>query len=117
MSKRVILFLVLVLMGLSAQADYTVTTQQPFYNAQAAGYYPYAQNYNSQYNQVYSQNPYQTQQQYYDPYQCQSPYVDYRNSYPYGVTPGVSGLTSTNVQNQIARNIGKFMILRMMRGY
>lgn len=115
MSKRVILFLVLVLSGLSVQADYTVTTQKPFYNAQAAGCYPYAQTYNQQYNQGYYQNPYQ--QQYYNPYLYRRPYIVNGNNLPTIVTNTADTTTTTSVPRQVARNVGQAMMFRMLRGY
>lgn len=122
MSKKIILFLVLVLMGLSAKADYTITTQQPFYNPQAAAYYnaqqPYNQTYNPQYNQGYTQNPYQYQQQCYNPYMYQRPYVGYDNNLPNIVTNTLDSTTNTtSVPRQIARDLGQSVLLRMLRGY
>lgn len=136
MSKRVIVSLIFILMGLSAKADYTITTQKPFYNPQAAAYYnaqqPYNPTYNQQYNQGYYQNPYQaqaqgqyfdpaqavTQQQYYNPYQYPRPYVGYGNNLPYIVANAADTATSTtSVPQQIAKSVGRAMMYKMIRGY
>lgn len=115
MMNRLMLLLIAVLVGLSAQANYTVTTFQPFYpNYQQ----PYNQYYYQQDNQDYSQNPYKTQcqQQYVNPYRYQNPYYGYGNNLPYGIA-NVSGVNGSNVPQQIVRNIGQRMIYSMMRGY
>ncbi len=113
--NRLLLLFISVLIGLSAQANYTVSTYQPFYPT-------YAQQYNQsttqQYNQDCYQNPQQAQcqQQYVNPYQYQNQYYGYGNNLPYAIN-NISGLNSSTVPRQIVRNIGQRMIYSMMRGY
>lgn len=124
MSKRVILSFIFVLMGMSAKADYTITTQKPFFNPQAAAFYnaqqqydqQYNQTHNPQYNQSYYQNPYQYQQPYYNPY-AYSPYAGYGNNLPTIVTSTTDAAATTSVPRQIARNVGRAMMYKMIRGY
>lgn len=121
--NRIILFLVIVLVGAASYADYTVTTYQPWYNPQVAGY-PAVQPYDTQqYNQGYYQNPYNA----YNPYQaqCVNPYLyhrpyGYRSGLPYNALPSVVsgvGTGTTGGASQIAKNIGQSMLYSMMRGY
>lgn len=132
MGRRTILILSAVFIGLSAQADYTVTTVEPLYPNQTYGYPPIQQPYNQlypqQYNQTYNEecnqgyyhNPYQAgyQQQYMNPYQYQRPYVGYSNNLPFGITNNAaSSLNTASVPRQIARNVGQSMLLRMLGGY
>ena len=144
--NKTILSLLVIAIGLSAQADYTVQTVQPLYPNQMAlpqnyattqpyqQYQPY-QNYNQTYNQGYSQNPYQTQNQYQgqvqNPYlgQYQNQYNPYSNPYGYGnnnlqstiVNSAVSGLGRTNGvaggASSIMRNVVQSMIYSKLRGY
>jgi len=145
--NRIILLLMAMVIGLSAQADYTVTTQQPLYSPQIyqpVGYstaqsysqpysqqysqsyidpytQQYAQQYNQQYNQAdnqaYYQNPYQTQ--------CQSQYVNpyrYRNAYgnnlPYTVVnSALSGLGTTSGTGVVVKSLGRSMLSSLLRGY
>lgn len=115
MKIKMILFLLTISIGLSAQADYTVQTYQPFYPAQAMNYS------NIQpYNQGYYQNPYQTQcqGQYANPYQYQTPYYGYGNNSPYPlVNSAITGNGITNGTPQIVKNIGQSLLYSMIRGY
>ncbi len=117
MSNRLILSLIIVLVGLSANADYTVTTQQPLFNPQAAAYYNASQPYNQPYNQGYYQNPYQYQQPYYNPYTYQRPYLGYGNNLPRIITSTTDASTTASVPQQIARGVGRAMMYKMIRGY
>ena len=122
--NKTILSLLVIAIGLSAQADYTVQTVEPLYPnqmtqpqnytniqpyqqnpqyQQGQPYQPY-QNYNQTYNQGYYQDPYQTQ----NPYQgqVQNPYLgQYPNQYnpysnPYGY--GNNNLQSTIVNSAMS---------------
>lgn len=129
--NRLILLLVAVLVGLSANADYTVTTNQPLYPTPVGSYSIAQQPYMQQYNQGYYQNPYQNQyqgqyinpyqvgyqQQYANPYQYQMPY-GYRSNSPYSViNSAISGLGATNGTQGIVKNIGQSILYSMVRGY
>lgn len=118
--NRVILFLMVMIIGLAAHADYTVQTSQPLYPnpyVDPALASPYVQ----QYNQAYYQNPYQYQYQgqCVNPYQYRNPYMQAR-TLPYtAVNPAVSGLgtNTTGGASQVVRNIGQSMLYSMLRGY
>lgn len=129
--NRIIILLALILIGLSAKADYTVTTQQPLYPNEIESYssiQPYNQGYPQQYNQGYYQNPYQAQaqyanpyqagfqQQYINPYQFQNPY-GYRNNLSQAINPAILGNTTTGGAQQILKNIGQAIIYSKLRGY
>lgn len=117
--NRIILPLLFILIGLSANADYTIQTNQPLYPAQPGIYYnqgycptPYQAQYPQQY--VDSYNNYQ--QQAVNPYLYQRPY-GYQNNLPYSViNPAINGIT-TSGGNQIVKNIGRNLLYTMMRGY
>jgi len=126
--SRIILLLIAVTIGLAARADYTVTTQQPWYQgaaysmsqpySQTTDTQAYNQTYPQQYNQSYFQNPYQTQCQvpYVNPYQYRNPY-SYGTNLPYGaVNSALTGLGSTG-NSSIVKNIGQSMLFSLMRGY
>lgn len=114
-----ILLLIAISIGLSAYADYTVTTQQPLYNAPVVDY-PMIQPYPQPYAQPYYQNPYQAQYQgqCVNPYQYQAPYL-YRRNLPYtALNPAVTGLgTTTTTGGSVAKNIGQSILYSMLRGY
>jgi len=145
--KKIILLLAVILVGLSARADYTVTTTQPVYQApiqQPINYsalQPYAQPYTQTYGQNYGQNYVQPYTQQYNPYsqnpyqtsQCQGNYINpyqYRNQYGYGASPygvggsvlsglgGLGGLGGTSTGGAgIVKNIGQSVLYSMLRGY
>jgi len=113
--NKIILFLMTMIIGLSAHADYTVQTSQPLYPTQAISYSA-LQSYAPQYNQGYYQNPYQAQ--------CQGQYANtypYQGAYGYGnpytaVNPTVAGLGTIGGTPQVLKNIGQSMIYSMIRG-
>lgn len=133
--NRIILLLIIISMGLSAQAfDWTSLISQPYQSYQQyptyQSYVPNqavqnAQNidysatqaYGQPYNQAYYQNPYQIQAQgqYINPYQYPRHY-GYRN---YNVInsaiPALS--TTTTGTSSVAKNIGQSMLYSMLRGY
>ena len=118
--NRVLLLLVAVLMGLSAKANYTVTTTQPLYPNNVYDY-PSVQ---QPYNQGYYQDPYQAQAQnsYINPYQqpYASPYqpYGYRNNIPFSIlNSATTGLGSSTGTTGIVKNIGRSLLYSMMRGY
>lgn len=122
--NRIILALIVMTIGLSAQADYTVTTYQPLYPAQITppvGNYPTTQAYGQPYNQAYYPNPYQAQYQnqyqgqFVNPYQYR-PNV-YGNNLPYSaLNPAVTGLGTTG-GSQVVKNIGQSVLYSLLRGY
>jgi len=121
--NRIILLLIAIAIGLSANADYTIQTSQPVYPAQTYGQ-QYIQPYNQVYNQnpyYQNQNPYQYQAQCVNPYQYQNSYYGYGNNSPYtGINPALStlsGLGNTGGTHQIVKNIGQSMLYSMLRGY
>lgn len=99
--NRLTLLLILVLIGLSAQANYTVQTYQPVYPSH--GYY---------------QTPFQFPQQYVNPYtyqqQCSTPYM-YQRQYPLMNPPGLNA--NTGGTQGIVKNIGQSILYSMMGGY
>lgn len=127
--NRIILLLIAITIGLSANADYTVQTYQPLVPSQPiqpidyTTNQPYMQTYNQQYsptyNQPYYQNPYQVQSQTQcvNPYQYQNPYT-YGSNIPYSaINAATSSIGSGGVAPQIMKNIGKSMLYSMLRGY
>lgn len=113
--KKTILFLMVILIGLSVNADDTTQTEQPIYPAQVVDYStipPSPQQYNYQ---GYYQNPYQAQypRPYINPYQYRMPYYGGANILPYSIL----GTGSTGGAQQIMRRIGQSIIYSMMRGY
>lgn len=111
--KKIILLITAIIFGLSAYADYTVTTSQPLYNAQPIGYQAF-----QPYGQSYYQNPYQMQYpgQCINPYQYQNPYLN-RSNLPYTMlNPAVTGLGATT-GGSVAKNIGQSILYSMLRGY
>ena len=136
--NRFLLLLLAASIGLSAHANYTVTTSQPLYPNGVYGYSGVQQPYNQAYNQGYNQNPYQIQPQssyvnqssYINPYQTgyQPGYqTGYGNTYqPYGYRANVpfsilnSAMTGVGTgagSTGIIKNIGQSMLYSMMRGY
>lgn len=121
--NRLILLLMFISIGLSAQANYAIQTSQPLYPIQTAGY-PLVQ---PQYTQGYYQNPYmaQNQQQYVNPYiyqqQCTNPYLyqrQYRNILPYQAANSSVLNGDNTIGNQgIMKNIGQSILYSMLRGY
>lgn len=124
--NRIILLLMLISIGLSAQADYIVQASQPIlpdqtypslYPAGAVGY-PLHRHY---------QNPYvvQDQQQYVNPYiyqqQCYNPYLyqrPYGNILPYQATnSSILNGDNTNGNQGVMKNIGQSILYSMLRGY
>jgi len=125
--NRIILLLVVVSIGLSAQADYTVQTQtfQPSYYNQTTQpqYYSNVQSYQQypQYQQCQAdsqnnyQNTYQSQyQNQYNPYQYQRLYGYGNNGLLNSSLPGLTGLNGTS---PIVRNIAQSLIFAKLRGY
>jgi hypothetical protein len=141
--NKTMLLLIAISIGLSAQADYVVQTNQPLYPAQIAQpqiystnqnyqqypqyqqpqqyqpYQTYNQGYNPAYNQGYYQNPYQTQYQ----GQIVNPYA-YQNQYGYGnnlpptvVTSALSGLGNAGGTPSVLKNIVQSVIFSKLRGY
>lgn len=129
--NRGLLLLIIMVFGLAAKADYTVTTVQPL-PQQYQAYQPYyqplvpsqpvnystVQPYGQTYNQGYYQDPYQAQyhSQCYNPYQYQQPYV-YGNNLPYSTVNSTTSATSTTGGNSILKNIGQSVLYSMLRGY
>ena len=130
--NRIILLLLAVTIGLSAQADYSFSTVEPAYQAQPVNYstiqsygqsyaQPYTQSYAQPYSQQYNQgyNPYltQCQGQYVNPYQYRNPYA-YGNNVPYSaVNSALSGLRNTNGSTGVVKNIGQSVLFSLLRGY
>lgn len=105
------IFIIFIAVGLSAQADYTVTTQQPLYQDYSS-VQPYAQYPQYQQYQGYYPNPYQCQGQYVNPYQYQNPY-----GYGTAVDPTLSGNGTTGAASSILRNVVQSLLYSRMRGY
>jgi len=128
--NRIILLLLAVTIGLSAQADYSFSTVEPAYPTQPVNYstiQSYDQSYTPPYTQSYAQPYSQQYNQGYNPYltQCQGQYVNpYRNPYAYGnnvpystVNSALSGLRNTSSSTGIVKNIGQSMLFSLLRGY
>lgn len=107
------LLLVAILIGLSAKADYTVQTYEPFYPNPAQPYYNqnyYANPYQAQY-QTETANPYLYQQQ------CVNPYLNRRYGYPGYLPYSTLNGTTTGGAQGIVKNIGQSLLYSIMRGY
>ena len=114
--NKAILILSVILIGLSAKADYTVQTYQPLYPTNPiynSATSPYLQNYEQQ----YPNNPYYTQcyGRHMNPYRYR-PHYDYRTNFPYSTAnpPIVDNTTGTN---SVVKNIGQSMLFSLIRGY
>lgn len=123
--KKIILCLITITIGLSAQAfswmNSPYSTYQninPVQTTQVVDYNNTVQPYGQPYTQTYIQTPYQTQcqypGQYINPYQYQR--YGYGTVYP-TVNPVLNGLNTIGGGNQIVKNIGRSMIYSMLRGY
>jgi len=118
---KIMLVLAVIAMGLSANADYSVTTSEPLYNSSPISYNE-VQPYMTQYNTGY-QNPYQTQcQGQYTNQQYINPYA-YRNGYGYGYGNPYSTINPllnawrNNTTTSTAGNLGKSLLYSLVRGY
>jgi len=136
--NKIILLLIAATIGLAAQADYTITTQQPlsvnpnYLPVDYAASQPYSQMYPQPYGQGYaqtsaSQYPQPYNQAYYsNPYltQCQGQYANpyaYRNPYstssPYSVVNSALSGLGTTTGTGVAKTIGRSMLFSLLRGY
>lgn len=110
--NKIILFLMVILIGLSVNADDTTQVEQPLYPAQVVDYStipPSPPQYN---NRGY---PYQSQYQtpYINPYQYRMPYYSSASILPYSLL----GTGSTDGAQQIVKSLGRSILYSMMRGY
>lgn len=121
--NKIILFLLVMTIGLSAQAfPWQNFISQPYQSGIPAqptqpGFSTIQQPYGQTYNPGYYQNPYQAQyqQQYVNPYPYQNQY-GYANPYTV-VNPTTSGANNTAGTSQVMKNIGQSVLYSMMRGY
>lgn len=113
--NKIILFLMVILIGLSVNADGTAQTEQSLYPAQIVDYSTIPQPPQLYNNQGYYQNPYQAQYQtpYINPYQYRMPYYSGANILPYSLL----GTGSTGGAQQIVKSLGRSILYSMMRGY
>lgn len=113
--NKAILFLMVILIGLSVNADDITQTEQSLYPAQVVDYStipPSPQQYN---NPIYYKHPYQAQYQapYINPYQYRMPYYSGANILPYSIL----GTGSTGGVQQIVKSLSRSILYSIMRGY
>lgn len=117
--KKIILLLIVITIGLSAEAfswQNLFLRPYPTNLAVQPSAYSIIQPYNQTYNNPYYQTPYQTQCQ--NPYTNSYLYPEYNNVNPYSViNPVTQNLNPTGANSQILKNVSRSLIYSMLRGY